>query len=63
MEEVKAAKFYTVLPDEVTSHSIEHLALCARFVDSHKDIPEEFLTFLPLELMRLSAFSLKMASQ
>ena len=49
VEEVKAAKFYSVLADEVTSHNVEHLALCARFVDSQKDIREEFLTFLPLQ--------------
>ena len=42
-------KFYTVLADEVTSHNNEHLALCARFVDSHKDIWEGFLTLFPLE--------------
>ena len=38
MEEMKVAMFCTVLADEVTSHNIEHLALCARFVDGHKDI-------------------------
>ena len=38
VEEVKVAKFYTALADEVASHIIEHLPLCTWFVDSHKDI-------------------------
>ena len=33
----------------MTSHNVEHLAVCARFVDGAKDIREEFLTFLPME--------------
>ena len=32
VKEVKAAKFY------VASHNTEHFALCAKFVDNHKDI-------------------------
>ncbi len=39
VEEVKAAKLYTILADEVTSHNVEHLAFCVRFVDSHKKHP------------------------
>ena len=54
LEEVRAAKFYAVLADEVTSHNVDHLALCARFVDSHKDIQEEFLTFLALQGSQVS---------
>lgn len=49
MEEVKTAKLYAILADEMTSHNVEHLAFCVRFVDSCKDIREEFLTFLPLD--------------
>ena len=33
----------------MTAHYVEHLAVCARFVDGVKDIREEFLTFLPME--------------
>ena len=33
----------------MTSHNIEHLAICARFVDKKKDIREEFLSFVELE--------------
>ena len=35
--------YYTILADEVTSHDEENLALCARFVDTKKDVREEFL--------------------
>ena len=37
------------MADEVTSHNVEQLAICARFVDAEKNIHEEFLTFIPLE--------------
>ena len=47
--EIKAAKFYSILADEVTSHNTEHLALCARFVDSKKVVREEFLSFIQLD--------------
>lgn len=49
LSEIKTSPYYAVMADEVTSHNIEHLAICARFVDDRKDIREEFLTFLPLE--------------
>ena len=34
---------YTILADEVTSHDVEHPAICARYVDKNKDVREEFL--------------------
>ena len=37
------------MADEVTSHNVEHLAICARFVDAKNNIREEFLTFVKLE--------------
>ncbi|XP_037534998.1 zinc finger MYM-type protein 1 [Nematolebias whitei] len=46
--EIKEAKFYSILADEVTSHNIEHMAFCVRFVDRESNIREEFLTFVPL---------------
>jgi len=49
LNELKSAKFYTILADEVTSHNAEHLAICARYVDKNKDVREEFLTVLGLE--------------
>ena len=45
LSEVRKARFYSILADEVSSHDIEHLCLYLRFVDmSH--IREEFITFL-----------------
>ena len=49
LDELKAAPYYSILADEVTSHNVEHLAICARFVDKKKDIREEFLSFVELE--------------
>ena len=50
LEEIRLAKFFTVLADEVTASNLEHLAICIRFVDVHSDIMEE-LTFQQLELI------------
>ena len=49
VEELKEAKYFAILADEVTSHNVEHLAICARFVDCHNNICEEFLVFIALE--------------
>ncbi|KAL5491472.1 hypothetical protein EMCRGX_G016767 [Ephydatia muelleri] len=46
---LKAARWYVILADEVTSHNIEHLAICARFVDQNNGIRKEFLTFIGLD--------------
>ena len=48
VEEIKKAPFYTILADEVTLHNVEHLAICARFVEN-SDIREEFLAFINLD--------------
>ena len=49
VDEVNASPFYSILADKVTSHNVEHLAICIRFLDHKRDIREEFLTFLSLE--------------
>ena len=49
VDELRASPCFAILADEVTSHNVEHLAICARFVDSN--IREEFLTFVKLERM------------
>ena len=49
VDELKAARRYAILADEVTSHNIEHLAICARFVDQNNGIREEFLAFIGLD--------------
>ena len=41
--------FPPILADQVSSHNVEHLAICARFVDGNRDVREEFLTFLILD--------------
>ncbi len=45
VDEVKQAKFFTVLVDEVTSFNSEFMPLCVRFVDANHDIREELLQF------------------
>ena len=46
ISELKEARFYSVLVDEVSSHNVEHLPLCLRFVDAKSEIQEEFVAFL-----------------
>ena len=48
VEEMRSAPYYTILADEVESHNVEHLAICARFVDKHSNVREEFLAFITL---------------
>ena len=45
IDEIKTAKFSTILADEVEIHHVEHLPLCIRFVDDKKNIREGFLEF------------------
>ena len=45
IDEVKKAKFFTILADEVEGHHVEQLPICVRFVDKSNDIREEFLEF------------------
>ena len=52
IEEVKNAKFYSIMADEVSSHNVEHLPLCVRFVDDSCQIREEFVSFLQLKRVR-----------
>ena len=52
--EVRNGRFFSVLADEVSSHNIEHLALCLRFVDEKCDIREVFVAFVKLERVRAS---------
>ena len=40
------------MADEVSSHNVEHLCLCLRFVDAQSQIREEFISFLKLERVR-----------
>ena len=50
IDEVKAAKFFTILADEVTDRAnLEQLSVVIRFVDGDKQIREEFLDFITVE--------------
>lgn len=48
VEEVKHAQIYTVLADEVTSHNVELMPMCVRFVDKYLNIREELLEICTL---------------
>ena len=51
LDEVKRAKFFSIMVDEVTAHNKEQMPLCVRFVDGNRNIREEFLQFTnPLKL-------------
>ena len=45
VEEVKEAKFFSLMADEVESHHTEQLPICLRFADNNCNIREEFLEF------------------
>ena len=45
MEQVKEAKFFSLMTDEVESHHTEQLPIYLRFVDKECNIREEFLEF------------------
>ena len=45
VQDVKQARFYSIMADEVTSHNSEQLSIYVQFVDSVNDIREEFLQF------------------
>jgi len=52
IEEIKDATWFTVLADEVSSHNVEHLPICLRFVDQKCNIREEFISFVKMERVR-----------
>ena len=45
VEDIRKAKWYSIMADEACSHSKEILAVCVRFVDNNSNIREEFLAF------------------
>ena len=54
IQEIKAAKFYSILADEVTDcANLEQVSLVIRFVDSNKHIREEFLDFITSQVKLL----------
>ena len=49
VDEIKNSQFFSVIADEVSSHGVEHLPICLRFVDKHCDIREYFIGFVKLK--------------
>ena len=45
------------MADEVSSHNVEHMALCLRYVDESCDIQEKFVAFLKLQRVRANDIS------
>ena len=45
IDEIKTAKFSTILAHEVESHRVEQLPLCKRIVDDKRNMREVFLEF------------------
>lgn len=54
ISEIKQAKFFSVIADEVSSHNVEHLSLCLRYIDGHHDIQEKHIAFVKLQRVRAS---------
>ncbi len=52
LKEVKETKFYAILADEVSSHNVEYLAICLRFVATPGEIRKEFISFIKMERVR-----------
>lgn len=51
IEEIKKAKYFSILADEAADISnIEQMLVVIRFVDQHSVIREEFLSFIPCKL-------------
>ncbi len=48
MDEIKDARIYTIMADEVTSHNGELMPICIRFVDKYLNIMEELLEICSL---------------
>ena len=40
ISEIKQAKFFSMIADEVSSHNVEHLSLCLQNLDRNHDIQE-----------------------
>jgi hypothetical protein len=49
LDEVTAAKYFTLMADEAESHNKEIMPLCVHFLDKYDNIREEFLEFRSLK--------------
>ena len=52
INEIKEAKFFSILAAEVESHKIEQLPTCIRFMNKNNNIREKFLEFGRCEQLR-----------
>ena len=52
--EIQKARYFSIMADEVSSHNVEHMALCVCYVDESCDIQERFMAFLKLQRVRAS---------
>ena len=43
--EIQKARYFLIMADEVSSHNVEHMALCVHYVDESCDIQEKLLHF------------------
>ena len=55
LSEIREAKFYSIIADEVSCHNVEQMPLCMHFVDKENNIREEFLEFVALKRVTGSA--------
>ena len=63
IEEIHAAKFFTILADEVTDcANLEQVSIVIRYVDSEKRIREEFLGFVTVERITCKALAAALLS-
>ena len=58
LREIREAKFYSIIADEVSCHNVEQMPLCIRFVDKENNIREEFLEFVALKRVTGSAIGM-----
>ncbi len=52
ISDIKNARYFSALADEVSCHNEEHSPICICFVDHSDEIREEFVTFVKLERVR-----------
>ena len=52
VEEIQKAGLFSVFADEVSSHNVEHMPICLRFVDGRCYIREDFVAFVRLDRVR-----------
>ena len=55
--DIKQAPYFSVIPDEVSSHNSEYLSLCLRCIDADCEIQEKFVAFVKLPRIRASDIS------